>query len=640
MGEHRVHDTSDEQRTRTFVRAMLDDIRALEVMIERDMIERGVRRVGVEQEMYIVDANDYPAPVSDRVLENIADPRFGTELARFNLEANLDPQPLGGDFLRVMESGLERSLLQAERAANAVDARIVLTGILPTLQDEHVTLANLTPEVRYQCLNDTCMAVRGERFTLVIDGVDHFESSHDCAVVEGASTSFQFHLQVDPDEAGPLYNLAQLITAPILAAAANSPVLLNRRVWHETRVALFERTFEYRSTSQLARDFPTRVGFGEAWVADSIMEIFRENAMRHHVIMVRDPVDDPFQILDKGKIPELSALTLHNGTVWRWNRPCYGITDGKPHLRIENRALPAGPTIVDQVANVALYYGLMQAIATDAINIPGRIAFEDARLNLFAAAQHGLAARLTWLDGQRSGAGELLRQQLIPDAREGLAALQVPAKDIDYYLGIVDERVSSGRSGARWLLDSLAGVPEYQRAAICKQAVQEVHQRQGGSIPVHRWDLVKPEAGAAVEQSMKKVGDIMTTNLFTARPEDLVDLATSMMDWRHVRHVPVETVTGELVGLLSTRELLHMRSGDISSREPPVPVSEIMQHDPATISPSADLGDAFEQILQNDAGCLLVVARGQLLGIVTERDLLEAAVALIPATRTKSATSI
>jgi hypothetical protein len=278
MGEHRVHDTSDEQRTRTFVRAMLDDIRALEVMIERDMIERGVRRVGVEQEMYIVDANDYPAPVSDRVLENIADPRFGTELARFNLEANLDPQPLGGDFLRVMESGLERSLLQAERAANAVDARIVLTGILPTLQDEHVTLANLTPEVRYQCLNDTCMAVRGERFTLVIDGVDHFESSHDCAVVEGASTSFQFHLQVDPDEAGPLYNLAQLITAPILAAAANSPVLLNRRVWHETRVALFERTFEYRSTSQLARDFPTRVGFGEAWVADSIMEIFLSDA--------------------------------------------------------------------------------------------------------------------------------------------------------------------------------------------------------------------------------------------------------------------------------------------------------------------------------------------------------------------------
>jgi hypothetical protein len=261
MGEHRVHDTSDEQRTRTFVRAMLDDIRALEVMIERDMIERGVRRVGVEQEMYIVDANDYPAPISDRVLENIADPRFGTELARFNLEANLDPQPLGGDFLRVMESGLESSLSQAECAANEVEARIVLTGILPTLQDEHVTLANLTPEVRYQCLNDTCMAVRGERFTLVIDGVDRFESSHDCAVVEGASTSFQFHLQVDPDEAGPLYNLAQLITAPILAAAANSPVLLNRRVWHLSDASGIRRSlgrrFDYGDFSRKC-DAPSR----------------------------------------------------------------------------------------------------------------------------------------------------------------------------------------------------------------------------------------------------------------------------------------------------------------------------------------------------------------------------------------------
>jgi CBS domain-containing protein/gamma-glutamyl:cysteine ligase YbdK (ATP-grasp superfamily) len=639
MGEHRVHDTSDEQRTRTFVRAMLDDIRALEVMIERDMIERGVRRVGVEQEMYIVDANGYPAPISDRVLGNIADPRFGTELARFNLEANLDPQPLGGDFLRVMESGLGSALLQADRAANNFGARILLTGILPTLQEEHVTLANLTPEVRYQCLNDTCMAVRGERFTLVIDGVDHFESSHDCAVVEGASTSFQFHLQVAPDEAGPLYNLAQLITAPILAAAANSPVLLNRRVWHETRVALFERTFEYRSTSQLARDFPTRVGFGEAWVADSVVEIFRENAMRHHVIMVRDPVDDPFQALNEGKIPELSALTLHNGTVWRWNRPCYGITDGKPHLRIENRALPAGPTIVDQVANVALYYGLMQSMATDAISIPERIAFDDARLNLFAAAQHGLAARLTWLDGQRSGAGELLQRRLIPAAREGLAALQVPAKDIDYYLGIVEERVSSGRTGARWLLDSLATVPESQRAAICRQAVQEVHQRQNRSLPVHRWNLVTPEAGAAAGQPMKKVSDIMTTNLFTARPEDLVDLATSMMDWRHVRHVPVETVKGELVGLLSTRELLHLRPGEAPARGQPIPVSEIMRHNPATISPDAELSEAFTTILENDSGCLLVVARGQLLGIVTERDLLEAAVALITPARARTATS-
>ena len=630
MGEHRVHDTSDEQRTRAYVRALLDDIRALEVMIEEGLIESDIRRVGVEQEMYIVNSQDFPAPISDRVLKNIDDPRFSTELARFNLEANLDPSPLGGDFLRNMESGLRQVLLQADHAANAVGACIVLTGILPTLQQEHVTLANLTPEVRYQCLNDTCMAARGERFTLMIDGVDHFESSHDCAVVEGASTSFQFHLQVAPDDAAALYNLAQLITAPLLAAAANSPVLFGRRVWHETRVALFERTFEYRSTPQLARDFPTRVGFGEAWAGHSVVEIFRENAMRHHVIMVRDPVEDPFQAMAEGRVPELSALTLHNGTVWRWNRPCYGITDGKPHLRIENRALPAGPTIVDQVANVALFYGLMQGLAPGAGDIPQRIAFEDARLNLFAAAQHGLAARFTWPGGQRLGAAELLLHDLLPTAADGLAQLQVPAADIEHYLGIVEERVGSGRTGARWLLDSLANAPEDKRAAVCKRAVEIVHQRQDRSLPVHRWELVTPEPDDEASEEIKKISDVMTTNLFTVRPEDLVDLATSMMEWRHVRHVPVETAAGELVGLLSTRELLRLRPVQTAAGERAIAVADIMQRNPDTVSPDLPLNQAFLRILENSAGCLLVVAGGQLLGIVTERDLLEAAISLVP----------
>jgi CBS domain-containing protein len=629
MGEHRVHDTSDEQRTRRFVRAMLDDIRALEVMIEQDLIERDTHRVGVEQEMYIVDAEGYPAPISDQLLKGLADDRFTTELARFNLEANLDPEPIGGDFLRAMERGLDDVLLQASRAANDIGAHIVLTGILPTLSDEHVSLDNLTPEVRYRCLNDSCMAARGDTIKLEIDGVDHFEFSHDCAVIEGANTSFQFHLQVAPEEAGALYNLAQLITAPLLAVAANAPVLLNRRVWHETRVALFERTFEYRSTPELARNVPTRVGFGETWIGDSVLDIFRENAMRHHVIMVSDPIDDPFQILREGGIPELSALSLHNGTVWRWNRLCYGITDGKPHLRIENRALPAGPTIVDEVANAALFYGLMQGLESDADEVPRRIAFEDARLNLFSAAQHGLDARFTWLDGRRLGARELLLQELIPIARNGLEALQVPSADIDSYLGVIEARTKSGRTGARWLLDSLENVPVEKREGMCRDAVKLMHERQGRDIPVHDWELLVPDTGADDMKADKKVRDVMTTNLFTVRPEDLVDLATSTMEWRHVRHVPVESAAGELVGLLSTRELLRLHSAESATPDQPIPVSTVMQPNPITIPPDMLLDEAFVRMLESDTGCLLVVSRGQLQGIVTERDLLEAALVLI-----------
>ena len=245
------------------------------------------------------------------------------------------------------------------------------------------------------------------------------------------------------------------------------------------------------------------------------------------------------------------------------------------------------------------------------------------------AAQHGLDARFTWLDGRRLGVRKLLRQELIPAAVEGLQALQVPSEDIDRYLGVIKARVSSGRTGARWLLDTLADVREGEREAICRDAVKLMRERQSGALPVHRWELVVPNAGVDIMETTQKLSDVMTTNLFTVRPEDLVDLATSMMEWKHVRHVPVESAKGELVGLLSTRELLRLRSGKAATADEAVPVSAVMQRNPLTISPDAPLEEGFEQILESDAGCLLVVARGQLLGIVTERDLLEAAVALV-----------
>ena len=351
--------------------------------------------------------------------------------------------------------------------------------------------------------------------------------------------------------------------------------------------------------------------------------------MRHHVIMVADSIDDPFAALRQGKIPELNALALHNGTVWRWNRPCYGITDGKPHLRLENRALPAGPTIVDQVANAAFYYGLMQGMQQDAAGIPQRIDFEDARSNFFAAAQHGLAARFCWLDGVRIGARKLIRRELLPIAQAGLEALQVPGEDIDYYLGIIDARAESGRTGARWLLDNLSNAREADREAVCRASIEAVYRRQGRDSPIHEWDPVEMPVKPDRSRSKTRVSDVMTTNLFTARPEDLVDLATSTMEWRHVRHVPVESASGELVGLLSTRELLRLPPGGVEDRAAPIPVADIMQRNPLTITPEVPLQEAFTRMLDSEAGCLLVVSGKQLLGIVTERDLLEAAVELI-----------
>ena len=394
MGEHRVHRPESDDEARSFTRAILADIEALEAMIERGLIEDGVRRIGIEQEMYLVDRRGNASPVGERLFEELADPRFQTELARFNLEANLDPQALGGRFLRDMETRLTDVVATARRGAERLESDVLLVGVLPTLRHEDTDAAMMMPEIRYRCLNEACMAAHGGTLKLSIDGIERFASTFDSVAIEGANTSIQLHLQVGPAEAARLYNLSQLITAPLLAAAANSPVLFGRRLWHETRVAIFERAFDDRSPAQLVRGVPTRVGFGSGWLRESLLELYRDNTARYPVMMVREMPEDPMQVLERGEIPDLSALMLHNGTVWRWNRACYGVAGGQAHLRIENRALPSGPTVLDQVANAALFYGLMIALDAEYGDVAERLSFHDARVNFLAAAQHALRLSL------------------------------------------------------------------------------------------------------------------------------------------------------------------------------------------------------------------------------------------------------
>jgi CBS domain-containing protein len=627
MGEHEVFDTSDAVRTRLFTRALVDDIRALQTLIDRDLIETGVRRVGVEQEMYLVDAEGFPAPVAIEVLAALKDSRFGTELALFNLEANLPPLPMEGRFLRTLETGLADALGQARAAARTLGFDALLTGIAPTLRAQDVTRDKLTPEVRYGCLNDASMAARAGELTLQIDGIERFESSHDCVVIEGANTSLQLHLQVDPVDSGRLYNLMQLTAAPLLAAAANSPVLLGHRVWHETRVALFEHALEYRSLSQLSRGLPSRVGFGDAWVKESVIEIFQENAARYHVIMTRASTEDSPAQIERGVTPDLAALCLHNGTVWRWNRPCYGITDGKPHLRLESRALPSGPSIVDEMANAALFYGMMTALDEPYGEVSQRLTFAEARANFLAAAKLGVDARFTWLDGRHVGARDLLLTELIPAARAGLEQLGVPDADVARYLGIMEERVATGMTGARWLLDGLENEEAAASEDIRRRAVTMMMARQDQEVPVHRWD--SPRAGTGGRLAPRTLADIMTRDVFTVRPDDVIDLATSVMEWRHVRHVPVESPAGELVGLLSARHLIRLRERANGGVQGPLPVSAVMERDLVAVPSTMTLADAMQRMLSSETGCLLVVDDQRLLGIVTEHDMVRAATALL-----------
>ena len=342
MGEHNVDQELDEQKLQMFTKALLEDLRALEYMLANDLIESGVRRIGAEQEMFLVAENLRPESVSAEVLKHANDPRLTTEIARFNLEANLTPLNLSGNCFSQMESELLEVLARTRDSASHFGAAVLLAGILPTLRKSDLTLENLTPAPRYHQLNDSVTKLRGGPFSIHIKGLDELNITHDNMMMESCNTSFQIHLQVSPQEFAPLYNLAQAITAPVLAAAVNSPLLFGHRLWQETRVALFQHSTDARSASQQGRSQPTRVSFGNRWIDNSVLELFQEQIARFRMILINDRARVRFPCWLAVRFPT-NSLRMHNGTIWPWNRACYGVTNGVAHLRIENRALPVWP---------------------------------------------------------------------------------------------------------------------------------------------------------------------------------------------------------------------------------------------------------------------------------------------------------
>src|SRR5215813_5760586 len=449
MGQHDVVQQVDERKAQVFMKALLEDLRALAFMLEDGRVEGGINRIGAEQEMFLIDSDLRPAPVSLNVLEQANDARLTTEIARFNLEVNLTPLALTGNCFSQMDTELQELVTLCRTSATTVGADVLLAGILPTLQKSDLTLANLTPVPRYFELDRGVIRSRGGPLSIHIKGVDELQLTHDNIMMESCNTSFQVHFQTSPNTFVNHYNLAQAITAPVLAAAVNSPLLFGHRLWQETRVALFQHSTDGRSLPQLARSHPTRVSFGDQWLKNSVVELFHDQISRFRPIMYSQAEENPFQVLARGETPLLSALRMHNGTVWRWNRACYGVADGVAHLRIENRALPSGPTIRDEIANTAFFVGLMVAGPEEYGDIATSMNFDDAKDNFFAAARHGLNAQLSWLDGKSLSAASLILNHLLPLARTGLKHVNVDASDIDKYLGTVKGRVRGGKTGAK-----------------------------------------------------------------------------------------------------------------------------------------------------------------------------------------------
>ncbi len=630
MGRQDVATNQDPAEFRTFTKALLTDLRALDQMIRDGRIESGVRRIGAEQEMFLVDRGWRPAPIADEILAHLG-PEFTTEIALFNLEVNLPPSVLGGACFSQLHATLNDMLGQVQAEAHKHHAEVVLTGILPTLSKSDLSLQNMTPRERYQALNLAINQMSGGVYRVQIQGADELNFEHDSVMLEGGNTSFQVHLQVDPDEFALVYNVAQAITAPLTAAAVNSPMLFGRRLWAETRIALFQQAIDTRRSTRHVRELAPRVRFGEQWIKSSILEVYQEDIARIPALLSNKPLENPLQLLKEGKAPQLAALQLYNSTVYRWNRPCYGVHQGVPHVRIECRVLPSGPSTIDEVANAAFWVGMVLGGVREYPDLTQRMAFSEARANVLAAARRGLNGGFTWLDNKPVSAPDLILKELLPLAREGLATNGVAAEDIDTYLGVIQERVETRMTGATWLEKSLVELgsdgTKSERLAALTEATS--HYQQLG-LPVHKWGAASLSQNSNWRQHYLRVEQYMTTDLFTVKEDELVDLAALLMDWKGVRQVPVEDEEHRLIGLLSYGSVLRaLATARVSEGDLTIPVRDLMDATPVTVAPKTTTLEAIELMRERKLTSLPVVKDDILVGIVSIGDFMPIAQRLL-----------
>lgn len=628
MGEQKVSLLQDDAQMQNFVRLLLNDVRAMEYMLENDWFETGITRIGAEQEMCMVHKETLkPACIAVEALEKMK--KFDwveTELARFNLETNLTPREFKGKCLSLLENENVKNLATIRKVVNKMGADIILTGILPTLNKDDLGFHNLTPQKRYFALMESMkQQLIGNDFELRLTGIDELLVRHDSPLLEAVNTSFQVHLQIEPKDFVKMYNISQALAAPILAMAANSPIVFGRRLWHESRIAMFQQAIDTRTTHDHMRERYPRVSFGNGWLEDSVLNIHREDIARFRVLISSDVEEDAFEMISKKIAPKLRALQVHNSTVYRWNRPCYGISpNGKPHLRIENRVIPAGPTVLDEVANAAFWWGAMIGMADKVDDIKEHISWSDVRDNFGKAARFGIDSNFTWFKDKKIGVCELVRKELIPIARAGLKKMKIVQKDIDRYMDVIEGRAKAHMNGARWQLRAFTKLKEEtSRDEALSVLTASIIENQNKGLPGHKWKMPELTDLKEYRPSKIKVEEFMQTDLFTVQKDDIVELVAEMMDWREISFTPVENTKGDLIGLVSSKMILrHLVKGNRLHEKGTGTVKDIMMKNPPTISSDATILEAMKKMGEAKIGCLPVIKGKELIGLITQMDFL------------------
>ena len=468
-----------------FHRRLLKETRELEQWFADELFSTHAPRAGYELEAWLIDQQANPSACNELFLKKANNSLYTAELAQFNIELNAEPANIRSNFLSEFEKDFQQNWLYCKEVAADIGCRVLSTGILQTLQDSHLSMKNVSNLLRYKALNEQVILQRqGRALQLNINGRGSLKSTHHNVMLESATTSLQIHLQAPQHLAHHYYNASILISAPMVAICANSPYMFAKDLWDETRIPVFEQSVDVGGYNGASQGPIHRVSFGTDYARQSLMECFIENVQHFPVLLPMCFTDD---------VSLMQHVSLHNGTIWRWNRPLIGYDeDGTPHLRIEHRVIPSGPSVVDNIANMAFYFGLVQYYATQSTPPDELLNFSEARDNFYRSAQHGLENKINWPGSKRCDMRHLILDKLINHAQTGLESLNLDRADIEYYLNIIQARAEHKQTGSHWQREFVArhqGEKGLLTAGDMRRLLETYYQNQQTGEPVHCWDF-------------------------------------------------------------------------------------------------------------------------------------------------------
>ena len=615
MGNLNVTKLNTKKDRANYIHHLLNDIDALDMMIENNMIEEGPLRIGAEQEFCLVNDQFLPESRSLELLDAINDDHFTTEIGNYNLELNLDTFKLEDDCFSKLHKHLEAYMNKAKRIAAKKGIKIVLTGILPSLSINNVGEESMTDVERYSFLNDAIKQSRRKSFDIHIKGVDELNLLHDSVMLEGCNTSFQMHLQLSPKDFVDNYNWAQAIAGPVLSACTNSPLLFGKELWSETRIALFTQSVDTRANSYLLNEKQSRVSFGNDWERGTITDIFKNNISRFRSFLTTHFTRNSVDMIKRSETPMLRALQLHNGTVYPWNRVCYGVLEGKPNLRIENRYIPSGPTIADEIANMMFWVGIMMGKPKNYKNIHDQWDFKDVKTNFFNAARYGMGTQFYW-NGKYVSSHKLILDELLPMAYKGLYRVGITPKDAEYYLKIVRDRVC-GNNGSEWIVRNYRELLKtHKRYEAMQILTANMYDKQEKGYPVSAWDMLH-HTGDNPFKAKYVVKHIMSSDIFSVNKNDSIDLVLHIMKWKNIHHMPVINGGHELLGLISWKDVETYLG---QSKRKHNSVEKLMKTEIITTEEYMTIETAKKLMETHAIGSLPVVKNNKLIGLVTRND--------------------